>query len=380
MIYSKYYRKWSLLAILIFASITLCTLLILPTTSAAKEKQISADQLKSKSRLSFTLRDANQTSYTVYIFADDEQKYTLTEPNDWTNNKTDDKSYSGTYRAVLLKKGAKYGTVQTTKLPIETIILPQTWNYTIKGKEAGTPDMLMLTDWGTSNFNEVHTYIIRSGVLQPIKFTDNKGKKISGAYWASRNNGIRSLSGSRVQFKYYNNMQFKYAVDTFKLNVSKLELRLSDTRYVDQSSWPNSGMGDRAYLESLKAAASKGMLPGRSDIKIGMTLKSVQSNLNKPKSRGNEEWGAFYYYSQFGLGFDSYMHELNAKSRIAILQLYNEKQNLAPQNVRLWLGKPSNEYYNEAAGGYEMTYRLGKHTLVFNYEEEDDLIDFTNIY
>ncbi|MGP3783275.1 hypothetical protein [Paenibacillus sp. 1A_MP2] len=122
------------------------------------------------------------------------------------------------------------------------------------------------------------------------------------------------------------------------------------------------------------------MLPGRSDIRIGMTLKSVQSILNKPESRGNGEWGAFYYYPQFGLGFDSYMHELNAKSRIAILQLYNEKQNLAPQNVRLWLGKPYNEYYNEAAGGYEMTYRLGKHTLVFNYEEEDDLIDFTNIY
>ncbi|MGP3783276.1 hypothetical protein [Paenibacillus sp. 1A_MP2] len=103
--------------------------------------------------------------------------------------------------------------------------------------------MLMLTDWGTSNFNEVHTYIIRSGVLQPIKFTDNKGKKISDAYWALRNNGIRSLSGFRVQFKYYNNLQFKYVVDTFKLNLSKLELRLNDTRYLDQSSWPNSGMG-----------------------------------------------------------------------------------------------------------------------------------------
>lgn len=104
MIYSKYYRKWTLLAILTFASITLCTLLMLPTTAAAKEKQISADQLKSKSRISFTLRDANQTSYTVYLFADDEQKYTLTESNDWTNNKIGDKSYSGTYRAALLKK------------------------------------------------------------------------------------------------------------------------------------------------------------------------------------------------------------------------------------------------------------------------------------
>lgn len=67
------------------------------------------------SRLSFTLRDAKQTAYTVYIFAYDELKSTLTEENGWTNNKKGDKSYSGTYRAALLKKGAAYGTVQAAK-------------------------------------------------------------------------------------------------------------------------------------------------------------------------------------------------------------------------------------------------------------------------
>ncbi|KLU54581.1 hypothetical protein EL84_20720 [Paenibacillus sp. VT-400] len=98
------------------------------------------------SRLSFTLRDAKQTAYTVYIFAYDEQKRTLTEENGWTNNKKGDKSYSGTYRAALLKKGAAYGTVQAAKLDLSTIILPQTWNFVVKSKEASTPDMLMITD------------------------------------------------------------------------------------------------------------------------------------------------------------------------------------------------------------------------------------------
>lgn len=74
------------------------------TQCHAKGEQISAKQLESMSRLSFTLRDAKQTAYTVYIFAYDEQKRTLTEENGWTNNKKGDKSYSGTYRAALLKK------------------------------------------------------------------------------------------------------------------------------------------------------------------------------------------------------------------------------------------------------------------------------------
>lgn len=380
MIHPKRNAKWASLAVLTLIAYVLSALLLLPPNAAAKGEQISAKQLESMSRLSFTLRDAKQTAYTVYIFAYDEQKRTLTEENGWTNNKKGDKSYSGTYRAALLKKGAAYGTVQAAKLDLNTIILPQTWNFVVKSKEASTPDMLMITDWGTSNFNEVKTYIVRSGELRRVTYVDNKGKKIDDSYSASRDDGIRTLSGARVQFKNYNNLQFVYGVDTFKLNVNKLELRLEDTRNLRSKAWPNSGVGDRAYLKSLKEAALKGVLPGRTDIKIGMTLQNAQKKLGKPTSRSNEEWGAYYYYSKFGVGFDSYMHELTNKSRIAVFDLYNEKQNLSPWNVKIWMGKPSSEYYNEVVGGYEMVYQLGNHAIVFNYEEEEDLIDFTSIY
>ncbi|MGP3783277.1 hypothetical protein [Paenibacillus sp. 1A_MP2] len=135
MIYSKHYRKWTLLAILIFTSFTLCTLLILPTTAAAKEKQISAEQLKSKSRLTFTLRDANHTPYTVYIFADDEQKSTLTEPNDWTNNKTGDKSYSGTYSAALLKKEPSMEPFKPLSYPSKPLFCLRRGIIQLKGKK-----------------------------------------------------------------------------------------------------------------------------------------------------------------------------------------------------------------------------------------------------
>lgn len=152
----------------------------------------------------------------------------------------------------------------------------------MKNKEASTPDMLMITDWGTSNFNEVKTYIVRSGELRRVTYVDNKGKKIDDSYSASRDDGIRTLSGARVQFKNYNNLQFVYGVNTFKLNVNKSELRLEDTRNLRSKAWPNSGVGDRAYLKSLKEAALKGALPGRTDIKIGMTLQNAQ------KSWGNQ--------------------------------------------------------------------------------------------
>ncbi|WP_339301432.1 hypothetical protein MKY92_14500 [Paenibacillus sp. FSL R5-0623] len=177
MIHPKHNAKWASLALLTLIAYVLSALLLLPPNAAAKGEQISAKQLESMSRLSFTLRDAKQTAYTVYIFAYDEQKSTLTEENGWTNNKKGDKSYSGTYRAALLKKGAAYGTVQAAKLDLNTIILPQTWNFVVKSKEASTPDMLMITDWGTSNFNEVKTYIVRSGELRRVTYVDNKGKK-----------------------------------------------------------------------------------------------------------------------------------------------------------------------------------------------------------
>lgn len=177
MIHPKHNAKWASLALLTLIAYVLSALLLLPPNAAAKGEQISAKQLESMSRLSFTLRDAKQTAYTVYIFAYDEQKSTLTEENGWTNNKKGDKSYSGTYRAALLKKGAAYGTVQAAKLDLSTIILPQTWNFVVKSKESSTPDMLMITDWGTSNFNEVKTYIVRSGELRRVTYVDNKGKK-----------------------------------------------------------------------------------------------------------------------------------------------------------------------------------------------------------
>ncbi|PQP81411.1 hypothetical protein C0Q44_23750 [Paenibacillus sp. PCH8] len=380
MIHPKHNAKWASLALLTLIGYVLSVFLLLPANVAAKGEQISAKQLESMSRLSFTLRDAKQTAYNVYIFAYDEQKSTLSEPNDWTNNKKGDKSHSGTYRAALLKKGAAYGTVQAAKLDLSTIILPQTWNFVVKSKEAGTPDMLMITEKQTSNYNEAKTFIVRSGELHRVMYVDNNGKKIDDSYSAIVNDGIRTLSGSRVQFKNFNNVYSVYEFSTFKLNVNKAQMRMEDTRNLRSKTWPNSGGGDRAYLKSLKESASKGLLPGRTDIKIGMTLQSVQKKLGKPQSRSNEEGTAYYYYSKYGIGFDSYMHELNNKSRIAAIQLYNEQQYLSPWNVKIWMGKPSSEYYNELIGGYEMVYKLGKHSIVFNYEEDDDLIDFTNIY
>ncbi|UOK63212.1 hypothetical protein MT997_35310 [Paenibacillus sp. OVF10] len=187
-----------------------------------------------------------------------------------------------------MKKGDSYGTVQSADLDLHSITLPQTWHYTIKSKDTGTPDMLIITEWGSSNFNLAKPFIIRSGILQSLKFVDNKGKKLTDFdfYPAGRDDGIRMLSGSRVQFKFYNNTVFKYEIETFKLNISKLELRLSDTRYVNfnQPNWPNSGIGDRAYLENLKTSAMKGTLLNQPNIKLGMTHKSLLNTLKKLNS------------------------------------------------------------------------------------------------
>lgn len=190
------------------------------------------------------------------------------------------------------------------------------------------------------------------------------------------------LSESRVQFKFYNNTVFKYEIETFKLNISKLELRLSDTRYLnfDQPLWPNSGIGDRAYLENLKTSAMKGVLPNQPNIKLGMTHKSMLNTLKKAKSKENGEWGAYYVYSQYAIGFDSYLHEMNNTSEVIVFNLFVEQRNLYPETVNVWLGKPQKEYLNETDGRYDMIYKYGSSTLSFHYLEEDEQIYLITIY
>ncbi|PZT57186.1 DUF4309 domain-containing protein [Paenibacillus silvae] len=380
MTYWKNQKIWTFLTLLSLVTTFLSALFLLPGTAAAKGEQIAADQLKQQSRLSFTLRDAQQTAYTVYIFADDEEASTLIGPDSQTKNKAGDVSYSGTYRAALLKSGASFGTVQNVKLELDKIILPQNWNFVVNSKENGIPDLLMITEWGASNVNMIKTFVIQSGELKRVNYFQNNGKSIGNSFIAMRDGGIRALSGGRVQFRYYNNAQGIYEFYTFKLSANQLQMRLDDTRNQKVAAWPNSGVGNRDYLKSLKDAASKGQLPGRTDITTGLTLQTVQKKLGKPKSKSNGEWGALYNYTNFGIGFDSYLHELKSKSRVSVIELYNEKQYLSPGDIKLWLGKPSAEYYNEGVGGYEMIYKWGKHGIMFNYEEKEDLIDYTVIY
>ncbi|MFE0559985.1 hypothetical protein ACFW1P_29090 [Paenibacillus sp. NPDC058910] len=379
----QYYRNKTWLCAFLLAIFLAGLCMFMSADSAqAQGKSIPVEKLKKISRLSFNLRDTYQNSYTVYIYAQDEKSSTLTEMDYWTGNKPGDKEYTGTYKAALVKKGATYGTIQSVNLGLHSVTLPQTWHYTIRSQEKGTPDILMITEWGTSNFNLATPFIIRSGSLMPVKFVDHKGKKMDNYYPAGREDGVRMLSDARVQFKFYNNAVFKYAVNTFKLNVSKLELRLTETRYMDYDhpSWPNSGIGDRAYLESLKAAAKTGILPDQPGIKLGMTHKSLQSTLKKAKLRENGEWGAFYVYQNYAIGFDSYLHELDSSSRLMIFNLFAEKRNLYPSTVKLWLGKPNDEFFNEAEGVYDMIYNFGSGKLSFHYEEEDGQIFLATIY
>lgn len=379
---SHYSRnKIWLCAFLMMLLTGLCTFM-LADSAQAQEKRIPVEELKKISRMTFTLRDAYQTSYTVFIFAKDEKSSTLAEKDYWTGNQPGDKIYTGTYKAALVKKGAKYGTLQSVQLGLHSVTLPQTWHYTVRSKAKGTPDILMITEWGTSNFNLAKPFIIRSGSLKPLKFVDHRGNKLDEYYPAGREDGVRMLSGARVQFKFYNNAVFKYAVSTFKLNVNQLELRLTDTRYIDADhpSWPNSGMGDRAYLDSLKSAAQKGILPGQPGIKLGMTHKSVQNTLKKAQSRENGEWGAYYVFRHYAIGFDSYLHELNSNSRIMVFNIFAEEHNLYPDTVIWWLGKPNQLYFNEAEGVYDMIYNVGTGKLSFHYEEEGGQIYLATIY
>lgn len=348
-------------------------------SAQAAGAKIESAKIKKISRLSYPVYDAKNNLYTLYIFASDEKKGKIQEDDYQLGYKKGQTSYTGKYQAALVKSGEKYAVVQSVNIGLHRIVLPDKKNYVLKRISKNTPDLFIMTEFGTSNFDLFHSYIVQSGKLQLLTFADKDGKRYD-AYWgASKTAGIRMLPGMKIQTNQYDNSKGKYVFDTFALNLATLTLRRDDSSYGSSGSWKQAGSGDRAYLASLKNSAVQGVLPGNPKVKLGMTAKAVRSALGNPKGMSNGEWHGYYEYNSTFIGFDGYTHEMNDSSVVTELLVNIEKQNLTVSHVNNWLGKPSEEYTNEEEGNYVVVYKFGKHALVFYSDDENSFIYHASI-
>lgn len=122
------------------------------------------------SRFSFTLADSNGVSYEAFVFASDEQ--VSIETSDWAGGTAGEQVYRGTYQLAVRKTG---GAALSTPQPLpfaEPTEFHQTRNnnYKIPAPKRGQPDLLVISQHGSSNGKIVILFFIKDGQITPIRF------------------------------------------------------------------------------------------------------------------------------------------------------------------------------------------------------------------
>ncbi|NGZ75970.1 hypothetical protein [Saccharibacillus alkalitolerans] len=346
---------------------------------------IDTAKLKSISRLSFPMRDEKGKLYTVYIFSNREKKSVTSEDEAWSGAQKGDVVYSGAYRAALAKQGEKSGKVQSVRLSLESVNTARRDSFRLAGDGKSRPDLLFLGEPGGSNADFVYPYVITNGTLHSLDFSDAKGAKRSKEGVAAPYQGIRGLGGGRIQTRVYSNTDIRYYFSTYKLDLATLTLRHVDDCYRYSGDWPSTA-GARSYLASLMGSAKKHVLPSDPRIKIGMTWAQVRSLLGDSRKKRSDEWFEYVGYGKSWIGYDN---TLDAGSRLpstpveALAFDLGTNENdwyLMPEQVREWLGTPTEEYDNPAEEGHIISYHCPGGSITFEYEEEGSPIDRVTIY
>ncbi|WP_172197793.1 hypothetical protein [Saccharibacillus qingshengii] len=350
-------------------------------SAAGSVSSIEAAKLKSISRLYFSLRDDKQQLYTLYIFAGDEQRRVTAEDEVWAGASLGDVIYTGSYRAALVKNGQKTGKVQAVNLNYRALNATRNDSFRLPGDRT-RPDLLFLSEAESSNVNSIAGFIVAGGVLHSLDFASENGTPLGKKTYAAPESAMRGLSGGRIQTRVYDNAAARYWFDTYKLNLQGLKLKHVDDAYRAAQTWPT-GQGAHAFLDSVKSFAVKRTLPDQPKIRIGMTERQVRAVLGSPKAIENWEWGAYFGYDSFWIGFDAYEENgrIPTGSKTAELTTFLDAGTfLRLSQVREWLGRPTDEYENADEGGYILMYRSGSSMLTFSYEDEYSPIYSFSIY
>ncbi|OWA34747.1 hypothetical protein B9G55_16200 [Saccharibacillus sp. O16] len=370
-------RLWMLLitAVLFLTSVSWA-----PEQVEAASATIDAAKLKSMSRLYFPVRDNHNQLYTLYIFANNEQRRVTKADEIWAGESEGDVIYSGKYRAALLKHGAKVGRVQSVNLNYTTINAMRNESFRLPGDGKSRPDFIFLSETVSSNGIDIYGFTIVDGVLRSVEFAGETGKREGRDRYISPKNGMRGLSENRVQTRIHNNASGQYHFDTYKFDSQTLTLRHIDDLNDVSSNWPKR-QGTHGYLDSLKQSALKHSLPGNPRVKIGMTEKQVRAILGKPSEVFNGEWSGYLAYGNNLIGFAGYTQNGKLPAGVRVWELtQSPKFYLDRGQVLEWLGTPTEEYVDEEQGGYVIMYSWKDALLTFFYADEVSPITSFTVY
>ncbi|AKF95657.1 hypothetical protein [Brevibacillus laterosporus] len=145
----------------------------------------------------------------------------------------------------------------------------------------------------------------------------------------------------------------------------------------DKSTEPLDSTKSKLLLD-IKEQAEKGKLKGIST-SIGTAYNEIEKAYGKPKVANVECWTYSYDHPKTTANFfydhDSCGEELNQVkpttklNRITVEPTYYNVQ-LTEHDIRQGLGEPTNAYDNEAYGGYEMYYNVGKNQIFIQIDTD----------
>ncbi|MFJ8257267.1 hypothetical protein ACIQ4Z_08235 [Peribacillus asahii] len=194
-----------------------------------------------KSRVTYTLKDSAGKKYTVYVIPTSEKKAKASyDSNDgwssvWAGANPGDTLYKGNYKLYLKKSGSKSVVYTGIQLKDYTYNASRKMIYSIPSKYKGQPDLLIVAETESSNYEYGMIHYVYKGKLKIAK---------SGFDYTLRPQNIGKNS---FRITGYNNANGKWYTRDYKLNLSSgqlTETQLLVKRYNDMNKFIKSWRKD----------------------------------------------------------------------------------------------------------------------------------------
>ncbi|MCP1306111.1 hypothetical protein [Paenibacillus tyrfis] len=141
-------------------------------------------------------------------------------------------------------------------------------------------------------------------------------------------------------------------------------------------------------IVAIKEAAIKGQMKGM-EVPLKSTYSKVVEVYGEPKEISNEECWTYSHdhpktKANFYFNYDSCANGLNVLKPEAIVNKISVPVEsldiqMTAEDVKLALGKPNKEFWDEAYDGYYLIYELDQSQLVFFAKENTDPINISRV-
>ncbi len=173
---------------------------------------VSGDDAEAKSRYRMELHDQEGSAYVGFLYAADETQ--VRETDSWAGAMEGDVLYRGHYRLSVRKAGERNDSaVQSIAFAgdgISEFNASREMVYAVKA--SGKPDILVVTQYGSSNGVLAKLYYIQDGKVEPIQFTYSEREQSEEKFLS---NHLIALPDSTYQTVAYRNDLGRWVNETW---------------------------------------------------------------------------------------------------------------------------------------------------------------------